>query len=131
MRSSIFGAAIMAIFAGPVMALGPLSQVDHVREGLISAGMAIEIADHCDDISVRLLRGYNFLGDLKDHARDLGYSDAQIDAYVDNDAEQDRLEAVARARLADLGVIAGQGATYCAVGQTQIDAGTPVGRLLR
>lgn len=120
----------IAVMAGGAAALPPLKDVDYVREGLITAGMAIEIGDKCPELAVRLFRGYGFLSDLKSHARALGYSNAEIDAYVDDKAEKARLESIARARLADLGAVSGDSASYCAVGREQIAENTPLGRLI-
>lgn len=124
----VFGLGISATAA---LAIPPLREVTQVREGLITAGMAIELGDNCDDVSVRLIRGLNYLSSLKSQARDLGYSDDQIESYVDDRAEKARLEEIARARLAELGVVAGQGETYCTVAKAQISQDTAVGRLLR
>lgn len=118
-------------FAGNLSAQTALKDVAHVREGIIAVGMAVEISDQCGGISPRTLRGINYLRGLQNHARGLGFSQAQIDAYVDDKTEKRRLEGIARGRLADMGVVAGQESTYCAVGRAQISAGTPVGRLLR
>lgn len=117
--------------AQTALALEPLKDVAHVRDGIIAVGIAIEIGDKCGSIEARYLRGLGFLDGLKDHAAGLGYSQAEIDAYIDDDAEKDRLEAVARQQLADLGAVPGDGASYCAVGAAQIAAGTQVGQLLR
>ncbi|MBU2993810.1 DUF5333 domain-containing protein [Octadecabacter sp. 1_MG-2023] len=105
--------------------------VERVTEGLIAAGMAIELDDHCGSVSVRMIRGLNFLQGLKRHLSDLGYSNSEIDQYIDNDAEKDRLEAIARQRLADLGVRRSDPSTYCTVARSQMAAGTQVGQLLR
>lgn len=118
-------------FAGNLSAQSALKDVTHVREGLIAVGMAVELSDECSSLKPRTLRGINFLRSLQNHASDLGFSQAQIDAYVDDKNEKQRLEGVARARLADLGVVAGQESTYCTVGRAQISQGTQVGRLLR
>ncbi len=129
----IFMSAIAASFivASPALANPPLAEVESVREALITAGMVVEIDEKCDDISMRLVRGYSFLQNIEKDARDRGYSDAEIEAYTDDDAEKDRLEAIARDRLVALGAVPGNGASYCAVGQAQIDARTEIGRLLR
>ncbi|WP_377506719.1 DUF5333 domain-containing protein [Octadecabacter sp. R77987] len=121
----------LTISATAALANPPLRDVAHVREGLITAGMAIELGDNCADVSVRMLRGLNYLNGLKSHARGLGYTDDQIEAYVDDRAEKARLEGIARARLAELGAVTGQGETYCTVARDQISQGTAVGRLLR
>ena len=124
--------ALSAILAGmPAAAQTPLKDVAHVRDGIIHVGMAYEISEKCGEISARLFRGLGFLNSLKSHARGLGYSEADIDAYVNDEAEKDRLEAIARAQLAELGVIEGDEGSYCAVGRAQIAANTRVGWLLR
>ncbi|MGJ8622259.1 MAG: DUF5333 domain-containing protein [Yoonia sp.] len=117
--------------AGAASAKPPLKDVAHVRDGIIHVGMAYEISEKCGDIRARLFRGIGFLQSLRGHAAQLGYSSDEIDAYINNAAEKDRLEAIARARLAALGVIDGREATYCAVGRAQIAANTRVGWLLR
>lgn len=95
-------------------------QVTSVTEGLISAGMAIELGDKCSDVSVRMVRGLGFLQSLKSRLKEAGFTEAEIDAYIDDDAEKDRLEAIARDRLAQLGVIEGEAESYCRVAQGQI-----------
>lgn len=105
--------------------------VSRVTEGIIAAGIAVELSDQCDSVRIRYLRGINFLQGLKSHLKSLGYSDADIDAYIDDDVEQDRLEAIARARLADLGAVVGNAESHCAVARAQIAQGTQVGQLLR
>lgn len=130
-RLSALALMVIGLGAAPAFAAdGPLKDVSFVSEGLITAGMAIEINDKCDSVSVRLVRGYNFLNSLKTHARNLGYTEAEIDAYINDAAEKARLESVARGRLADLGVVPSDPESYCAVGTAQIAAGTPLGRLL-
>lgn len=124
-------AAALLFAMGPGHAQTQLRDVAHVRDGIIWVGMAYEISDKCDDLSARLFRGLGYLNSLKRHAEDLGYSDAEIEAYIDDRSEKRRLEAIARAKLADLGVVEGQQQTYCTVGQAQIDANTRVGWLLR
>lgn len=109
----------------------PLGQVPRITEGIVAAGIAQEIADRCGPIETRRLAGISFLLGLQSHARSLGFSRAEIDAYVDDDAEKDRLEAIARERLAAMGAVPGDEASHCAVGGAEMAAGTQVGALLR
>jgi len=122
---------VLSVLGGALAAKPALKDVEYVREGIITAGMAIEIGDICPNVSVRLIRGYSFLNSLKSHARSLGYSNDEIDAYTGDKAEEARLKVVARARLAGMGAVSGQPETYCAVGRTEIAAGSQLGRLLR
>ena len=131
---NIFTNLVATSVVGLAMATSAVANpanVERVTEGLIAAGMAIELDDHCGNVSVRMIRGINFLQGLKTHLQDIGYSNAEIDAYIDNRSEKARLETIARQRLNALGVRTDDPATYCAVAQAQISAGTQVGQLLR
>lgn len=117
--------------AGNLSAQSSLKDEPAVRDGIIDVGIAYEIAQQCDTIRARTLRGITYLQSLRGTARDLGYTDAEIDAFIDDRAEKRRLEDMARTRLADLGAVDGQPATYCAVGNAQIAAQSRIGWLLR
>lgn len=134
MRKTILTFAAIAAtvgLAGNLSAQSALKDVTRVTEGIIAVGMAVELSDKCSTLSPRKLRGLSFLSGLQNHARELGFSQAQIDAYIDDREEKRRLEAIARDRLARLGVVVGQESTYCTVGRAQMGEGTQVGRLLR
>ena len=121
----------LAMLASPVLAKPHLSQVARVNDGLIIAGMAIELAEHCGSRNLRLLRGVAYLADLKAKARNMGYTNDEIEAYVEDDTVKSGLEEEARARLQALGVVPGNGESYCAVASAQISAGNTLGSLLR
>lgn len=129
----IIGAFAMTVvaFAGAASAKPALKDVGAVREGIIATGMAYEITQKCGSISPRYIRALGYLNTLKDHARGLGYTDSEIDAYTDDKAEENRLKGVARERLAALGAVAGDEASYCAVGRAEIAKNSIIGRLMR
>ena len=118
-------------WAGSVSSKPALRDVDHIREGLISVGIAYEISEVCPNLRARTLRGLAFLNSLRSHARGLGYSNAEIETFVDDRAEQAALEATARERLRAKGAIAGDPQSYCMVGRSEIGAKSDIGRLLR
>lgn len=121
----------LTLVATPLAAKPPLSEVPRITEGLINTGIAYEISEVCDTIRARTLRGLGFLLSLERHALEIGYSRDEVDAYIDDKQEADRLEAIARARLADMGAVDGEPETYCDVGRREIVAGSQIGRLLR
>ncbi|RYH03273.1 hypothetical protein EU805_06000 [Salipiger sp. IMCC34102] len=124
--------AIAAIMAtATTTASAQLRDETAITEGLIAVGMAYEISEQCDSISARTLTGIATLFGLKNQARSLGYSSAEVDAFVDNDAEKDRLEAIAWTRLERLGVDRADRESFCRVGRARIAQGDAVGRLLR
>lgn len=124
-------AALAFLIAAPATAQVPLADQTEISEGLIAAAIAYEIGDKCDSLDARLLRGIAFLNSLRDRAGELGYSRDDIAAYMDDRAEKRRLEAIARARLAEMGGVVNDWETYCAVGRAEIAAGTQIGVLLR
>ena len=121
-------AAALILAASP--ALAGLEQEPRITEGLINVGIAYEISEICPSIDARTFRGLRYLLALKAAARDLGYSAAEVDAFIDDDAAKDRLEAIARERLARLGAGPGDVAAHCRVGVEQVAKDTQIGRLL-
>lgn len=122
--------AVMGV-AGSASAQNALKDVQYIRDGIIHLGMAYQIGESCDSLRARRLRGLGFLNSLRTHAVELGYSDAEIDAYVNDKAERRRLEGIARRELARLGANDADAASYCAVGRAQMAANTRIGWLLR
>ncbi|WP_299814211.1 DUF5333 domain-containing protein [uncultured Jannaschia sp.] len=119
---------VALVFAAPAAA--GLGEERGITEGLINVGIAYEISEVCPTIGARRVRGLRYLLALRGAASDLGYSRAEIEAFIDDDAEKDRLEAIARDRLAGLGAARGDVAAHCAVGRSEVDRDTQVGRLL-
>jgi len=124
-------AVMLSGFGGAAMAKPALKDVDHVREGIITTGMALELSDKCSSLRPRKIRGINYLFSLRDHAYKLGYSGAEIDAYINDKVEERRLKQIARDRLATLGAVSQNASSYCAVGRAEIAKRTEIGRLLR
>ena len=120
----------LALPAAAQAEIPPLGRVERISEGLIAAAIAYEIGERCDSLDGRLVQGLAFLWSLESHARSLGFTREEIDAYIDDDAEKARLEAIARDRLRALGAVEGDGETYCAVGRAEMAKGSQVGRLL-
>jgi len=129
----IFGVAAIAIagLAGAASAKPALKDVAAVREGIIATGMAYEITQKCSSISPRYFRAIGYLNTLKSHATSLGYTDSEIDAYTDDKTEENRLKGIARSRLADLGAVEGDTASFCTVGRAEIAKNSVIGQLMR
>ena len=125
------GALSLGMMTGAASAQQSLRDVGYVTEGLIAVGIAYEISEVCDSISARTLRGLGYLNQLSNHAKGLGFSSAQIDAYRKDKGEQDRLEAIARQRLAAMGATPGNAASHCAVGRAEIAKESTIGYMLR
>ncbi|MEL6620954.1 MAG: DUF5333 domain-containing protein [Pseudomonadota bacterium] len=130
MRAMIM-ALILSLATGPVAAKPHLRDVPEIDGTILAVGIADEIRKNCPNISARMLYAIGVVNGLKGKARDLGYSDAEIDAYRKSNAEKDRLKAERRAYLAAAGVKANAPETYCALGRVEIEKGGQIGNLLR
>jgi len=124
-------ALILSLTAGTASAKPPLRDVPEIDGTILAVGIADEIRTNCPDISGRLAKAYRTVLSLKSRARDLGYSNAEIDAYRKSDAEKARLLITRDIYLRQGGVKAGQPSSYCALGRVEIEKGSQIGALLR
>lgn len=100
-------------------------------DALRDVAIADALRRSCADIEARLLRAFGELNRLKSMARDLGYSDAEIDAYVASRDEKARMRDKAKAYVLTYGVQVDDVSAFCQFGRDQISAQTRIGRLLR
>lgn len=123
-------ALIGALLAGPAAALEPLSQEKHINDRLIAARIADRVRRTCPTIDGRILYAYGEARKLKSYARNKGYSNAQIDAFLDSKADKKRIYAVAEDYLKRKGAKAGDPQSFCAIGKQEIANRTIIGSLL-
>jgi hypothetical protein len=122
--------ALTLAMATPVFALPPLSENAYINDRLVQARVADRIRKECDAISARLVYAYSQARALKRYALEQGYTDAEIEAFLDSRAEKDRVKAAAEAYLAANGAVAGDAASFCALGVKEIAAGSIAGSLI-
>lgn len=109
----------------------PLSEVAEIEDTLFVVALANEVGRKCETISGRRLKGYNMLFKLRGRANDLGYTDAEIRAYVESDAEKARMRAKGESYLKSRGVKLDTPETFCAFGRAEIAKSSAIGALLR
>lgn len=102
-----------------------------ISEGLISFAIARHIHNRCPSISARQLRAIGFVNSLISNATELGYTRSEIEEFVFDEAEQQRVRAIADERLLARGASADLIEGYCVVGQEEMAANSQIGRLLR
>jgi hypothetical protein len=129
MKRMIILALLMGI-ATPALALPPLAENDYVNDRLIQARVADRIRKECPSISARFAYAYSQARALKQYARDQGYSDEQIEAFLDSKPDKNRVKAAAEAYLAANGVVDGDAASFCALGVKEIANKTVAGSLI-
>ena len=122
---------IFVAVANQSAALAPLHQDQTIVNGFYSVGLADEVRKNCDEIDARIIRAFSYIKSLERYARKAGYSTSQIDQFVDNKSEKERLRARIRADLAKRGASPKTPEGYCTVGREEIAKGSAAGRLLR
>lgn len=123
--------AASVCLSGTAMAKTPLREVAEVDDGLFVVAVANEIRKQCNSISARMFRAYSYMNGLERRARNLGYSQTEIDAYVKSPEEKARMRARGEAYLKANGVSYADPETFCTLGRTEIAKGTQIGQLLR
>ncbi|WP_224814052.1 DUF5333 domain-containing protein [Hasllibacter sp. MH4015] len=109
----------------------PLRDDPEIHSGLTVISVGRHIQNQCEDISPRLVRAWAFAEGLVGRAQDLGFTRAQVDAFIADRTEQDRYRAIMRQWFAQQGADADDAASVCRVGRDEITAGSQIGRLLR
>lgn len=122
---------LLAGLAMPTLAKPPLRDVTEIDDALMQVAIADEIRKTCEGIDARMWRALLTLRGLKAEARDRGYSEDEIEAYVTSKSEKARMRAKAEDWLAGQGVAADDAAALCAFGKAQMRADTGIGRLLK
>ena len=116
--------------ATPALALPPLSENTYINDRLIQASVADRIRKECPSISARFAYAYSQARALQRFALDEGYSDAEIEAFLDSKPDKKRVKAAAEAYLAANGVVQGDASTFCALGAREIANKTVAGSLI-
>lgn len=132
----LIAAAVLAVFT-PFSALSAegekpsLRDVAAIENPLFAVAVAREVAEKCDAIAARTLKGLRLLYSLRSTANGLGYSDREIRAYIDSDQEKARMRAKGERLLRQNGVNLDDPETFCAYGRAEIQKNSAIGVLLR
>ena len=126
--------AVLAVLL-PVGALAedkvPLPEEAHINGQLIAGAAGDILRKECPTITARMLVVYGKLFDLKSYAESKGYTEAEVKAFLQDADQKARVKAAAMAYLAAAGAKAGDRASYCSVGKSEIAKGTLLGSLIK
>lgn len=129
--SSLLLALVLGAGQGFAQDRVPLPEEAHINEQLIAASAGDILRNTCPTISARFFVVWQKLRDLEEYARDKGYGEAEVTAFLKDKTQRKRVKVAAEAYLAAAGVIEGDAESYCVVGRAEIAKGTLVGSLLR
>ena len=131
MLKLILSVSLAAVLAVPAMAQTPLNQEKRINDTLIAGQIGDTIRKTCPSISARMFVVLGELNALEDYARDQGYSEAEVKAFLKDPTEKARIKAAANAYMKKAGAVEGDAESYCVVGRAEIEKGTLAGSLLR
>ncbi len=132
MRMTLMATLLLGLSAGPLTASAQsLAQEEAINSGLFTVAVANKIRKRCDSIAPRMFRAIGYLENLKTQARQLGYSDAEIDAYVNDPTEKDKMDDRRDAYIRANGADPDDGPSMCALGYREITKQSQIGKLLR
>ena len=114
--------------SAPAAALPKLSENSYVTDRLIAARVADRIRKTCPEISARIIYAFSQARALKRWAEDQGYSESEIEGFLDDKAEKKKIYAKAEAYLKDNG--ATDEAGFCALGRAEIGKRSIIGSLI-
>lgn len=128
----LIGVILVSLAAvGPAFALEPLSREAYVNKQLVAGRVADRIRKECPSISANMVRAFAAAQSLKSYARRQGYSQAQIDAFLKDRSQRQRIYAEAETYMAARGVRPNDVQSFCKLGLAEIDAGSIAGGLIR
>ncbi|MBC7165033.1 MAG: DUF5333 domain-containing protein [Roseovarius sp.] len=116
--------------AVPGAGAASLSQEADINQRLIEMSVADEIRKRCDSISARIFRGLGVMNEIKAEAMARGYSEAEIEAYVNDKEEKRKIRARADAYIRAHGAEPNDGPSLCALGRDEIEKQSRIGALL-
>ncbi len=119
------------LLAQPALAKQPLGTISEVSDGLLTVGIADEIRNNCPDISARMFRALSYISGIKSHAKSLGYSSDEINAYRKDEVEKAKLRARGESYLQANGVTRDDPQTFCTLGRAEIKKSSQIGALLK
>ncbi|MGY6706436.1 DUF5333 domain-containing protein [Roseinatronobacter sp.] len=139
-KSAFAALGVALVLASPIRA-DAMPQADvnaalrgnaDVYNGLFTAALIKHIVDTCPDLQGpnRLQRVTFFMG-LYNQARGMGFSRAQIEAFVDDEAEQQRLQGVVDGYLTQAGVDPSNTQAVCTYARAEMADRSALGRRLR
>lgn len=131
MTKLILTVSLAALLALPVAAQTPLNKEARINSTLIAGQVGDTIRKTCPSISAKMFVVLGELNALEDYARDQGYTEAEVKAFLKDKTEKARIKVAAAEYLKKAGVIEGDVETYCVVGRAEIEKGTLAGSLLR
>ncbi len=130
-------ATLAAILGGSLVAQAvaaqtppPINEEQHINDSLLAAAVGAMILRDCSTIFPRYLVIKGKVDALEEYALGQGYTEEQIEAFLDDKDERKRMRKLANTYLRDHGVVKDDPETFCALGRDEIAKGTLTGEMI-
>lgn len=131
MRILMTTALTLGLAAGASTASADLSGEGDINAGLLAVAAADKIRRECGDISGKFWTARSYANQLKGMAKERGYTDDQIDAYINDDAEKAKMRERRNAYFESKGASNLDAASLCRLGRAEIENRSRIGSFLR
>jgi hypothetical protein len=121
---------LTASLALPAAAKVPLRDEAHINAQLLAAQIGDILRKTCPNAGARMFVVYGKLRELEAYARDKGYTEDEVRAFLKNKTEKARIKGLANEYLADAGAVQGDPESYCRVARDEVARGTLTGQLI-
>lgn len=108
-----------------------LQQEEDINRGLLVVAVADKIRRECDSIGGRLFTARSYANALKDMASERGYSDDEIDAYINDKQNKAAMRERRNAYYEKHGASNLDPNSLCVLGRSEINKNSQIGRLLK
>lgn len=130
----IFALALgLAVASGSIAAAddSPLHNEKDINDGLLIISVADKIRRGCDSISARIFKARSYAVSLKELAASRGYSDREIDDYIEDKAHRAEMRERRNAYFKARGASNLDPESLCVLGRAEIQKQSQIGVLLR
>ena len=108
-----------------------LYRENDINQGLLVIAVADKIRRSCDSISGRLFTARSYVNSLKDVAESRGYSEAEIDSYINDKAGKAEMRLRRNAYFESKGASNLDHDSLCVLGRAEIANQSQIGKLLK
>ncbi len=131
MISPLILSVVLTVGSVSASAQSGLYNEKEINDGLLIVAVADKIRRSCDSIRARIFKARSYATGLKDLASERGYSDAEIDAYIENKANKAEMRERRNAYFKARGASNLDPESLCVLGRTEIQKQSQIGALLR
>ncbi|MEQ9673575.1 MAG: DUF5333 domain-containing protein [Roseovarius indicus] len=130
MTALVLSLALSAGTAGASAGAGLENERD-INEGLLALAVADKIRRECSSIGGKFFKAQSYANGLKSLASARGYSEAEIDAYINDDVEKEKMRQRRNDYFEARGASNLDAESLCVLGRAEIAQKSRIGQLLR